>query len=180
MDGDPRSLVEAPVKGALLGVMGRGIALVAMMAMLAAWPMLARPEDEVRDAVIIVAIGTLYGYAVWVRLGQRLRTRLSSEDRALAWDRAKEIDSDDATVGLLVAGWVPVALALVLVLHLWPNLTDEDPVRAAIWVVMAVPPAFVAWLLATLAWLDACRDDLARAEAEAQVRLRRYWSNVAH
>jgi hypothetical protein len=104
----------------------------------------------------------------------------STEDRALAWDRAKEIDSEDATMGLLVAGWVPVGLALVLVLLFWPNLTDDDPVRAAIWVVMAVPPAVVGWILATLAWLDACRDDLARAEAEAQVRLRTYWSNVGH
>jgi hypothetical protein len=27
-------------------------------------------------------------------------------------------------------------------------------------------------------WLDACRDDLARAEQESDTRLRSYWANV--
>ncbi len=180
MEGDPRSVVEAPVRGALAGVMGRGLALVAAFVMLAAWPLLANPADEVRDAVIVLGIGLLFAYAIWVRIAQHLGTRPSPEDRALAWDRAKEVDGEDATMGLIVAGWVPVGLVLAMGLMLWPNLTDEDPVRVSIWVIMALPPTTVGWLLATTAWLDSCRDDLARAEAEAQILLRTYWANVGH
>ena len=95
-----------------------------------------------------------------------------------AWDRAREIDGEDASLGLLVAGWVPAGLILALGLLLWPHLTDPNPALAAAWVVLGLPPFAVAWLFATTTWLDACRDDLARAEHESDTRLRRYWANV--
>lgn len=180
MDGDPRTEVEAPVRRALAGVMVRGLALVAGMALLALWPLAVTLEEPVHDALAAVAVGLLVTYAGWVRLAEHLRGRLDPADRALAWDRAKQVDSEDATMGLLVAGWVPVGIALALALLLWPNLTAENPAKGATWTVMALPPTAIAWLLATIAWLDACRDDLARGEAESLVRLRTYWANVGH
>jgi hypothetical protein len=180
MDADPRSQVEAPVRGALASVMGRGLALVGLMALLALWPVAARPEVAVRDAIAGIAFGVLVAYGIWVRTSAHITGRPPEEARALAWDRAREIDSEDATLGLLVAGWVPAGLLLALGLLVWPHLTDPNPALAAAWVVLGLPPLALAWLFATTTWLDACRDDLARAEQEADTRLRRYWANVGH
>lgn len=79
-------------------------------------------------------------------------------------------------MSLLVAGWVPVALLLALILIAWPPLMDPDGAVALVWMVLGLPPMVVAWILATSAWLDACRDDLARAEHEADLRFRTYWA----
>jgi hypothetical protein len=173
-------MVEAPVRGALAGVMGRGVALVAAMVLLALWPLVAKPGVDVCNAIAGLSLAVLVGYATWIRLSQRLHGRPSEEDRARAWERAKEIDRDDAMLSLIIVGWVPVGLFLALALLLWPRMTDADPAAAATWVVMALPPFTLAWLFATESWLEACRDDLARAEHEADVQLRRYWANVGH
>ncbi len=178
MDGDARTKVEEPVRGALVGVMGRGIALVAFMSILALFPIAGRLSPEAASGIAVVAIAILVGYGIEVRILQAVHGRPPEELRQAAWDRAKEIDSDDATLSLLVAGWVPAALLLALGLLLWPHLTDPNPAISAAWVVLAVPPAACAWIVATTSWLDACRDDLARAEAEADTRLRAYWANV--
>ncbi len=180
MDGDPRSMVEAPVRGALAGVMGRGLALVAAMVLLALCPLVAKPGVDACNAIAGLSFAVLLGYGTWVRVSQRLHGRPSDEDRERAWERAKEIDRDDAMLTLIIAGWVPVGLLLALALLLWPRITDADPAAAATWVVMALPPFVLAWLLATESWLQACRDDLARAEHEADIQLRRYWANVGH
>lgn len=180
MDADPRSQVEAPVRGALVGVIGRGLALVATMALLALWPIVVRPSMLVRDAIAIVALGVLLGYATWSWGVQRFRARPSDEDLATAWSRAREIDRDDATLSLFFAGWVPVAVLVAIVLLLWPHCTDRNPGLAAAWVVLGMPAFAIAWLFTTVSWLEACRHDLARAEREADARLRRYWSNVGH
>jgi hypothetical protein len=102
------------------------------------------------------------GYGAWVLVSQRLHGHASEEAREVAWDRAREIDSDDAALGLL----------------LWPHFTDPNPALAAARVVLGLPPCAAAWLLVTTTWLDACRDDLARAEQESDTRLRSYWANV--
>ncbi len=178
MDADPRSQVEAPVRGALVGVMGRGLALVATVSLLAMWPIAAQPEAAVRDAIAGVVFAVLVGYGAWILIAQRLHGHAPEEAREVAWDRAREIDGDDAALGLLVAGWVPVGLLLALGLLLWPHFTDPNPALAAAWVVLGLPPFVAAWLFVTTMWLDACRDDLARAEQESDIRLRSYWANV--
>jgi hypothetical protein len=180
MTGDARDQVEEPVRGALVGVMGRGIALVAFMSILALFPVVGRLQPEVSAGLAVIAIAILVGYGIEVRILQAVHGRPSEEARHTAWDRAKEIDSDDATLSLLVAGWVPAALLLALGLLLWPHLTDPNPAISAAWVVLGIPPTACAWIFATTSWLDACRDDLARAEAESDTRLRRYWANVRH
>jgi len=180
MSNDPRSLVEEPVRGALVGVMGRGIALVTLMALLALWPVAARPDTATRDGIAGVALGVLVGYAVLVRVTAWHAGRPPQHARARAWERAQEIDGEGAALSLLVAGWVPAGLLLAVGLLLWPHLTDQNPALAAAWVVLGLPPFALAWLLATTTWLDACRDDLARAELESDVRFRRYWANPGH
>lgn len=178
MSSDPRSQVEAPVRGALVGVMGRGIALFAIMALLAMWPIAARPGTEVRDAVAVIALGILVAYGLCVRAASWHGGRPPVDARERAWARAQEIDGEDAAVGLLVAGWVPAGLLLAIGLLLWPHLTDPNPALAGAWAVLGVPPFTLAWMFAATTWLNACRDDLARAEQESDLLFRRYWTNA--
>jgi hypothetical protein len=178
MATDPRSQVEAPIRGALAGVMGRGVALVGAMALLALWSVVARPVPEVGVALAYGGPALLLGYALWVRAGMRIRGTADERDRRLAWVRAKRIDPADAALGRMVATWVPVGLLLTLGVLLWPQLTNPDWDVAEAWIVLGLPPYALAWLVAATTWLDACRDDLARAQQEADRRLRGYWSNA--
>jgi hypothetical protein len=178
METDPRSEVEAPVRGALLGVMGRGMALMGAMALLALWSVVARPIPEVRDALAYGGPLLLLGYALWVRARMRLRGQADEQARRLAWVRASRVDPHDAALGRMIAAWVPVGLLLTLGVLLWPHLTNPDWDVAEAWIVLGLPPYALAWLVAATTWLVACRDDLARAQGEADRRFRGYWANV--
>jgi hypothetical protein len=175
---DPRLLVEAPVRRALAWLILRGVALVGMIAALAACPHLLSLDVATCDRLAMAAPAVLLGYVALVYAHRLLRGRVSDEARAEAWDRAKAVDADDAALGLLVTGWVPVGLFVALFVVLWPHLTDANPALAASWAVFGVPTIVLAWLLASSTWLDASRDDLARAEGDSDAALRRYWANV--
>lgn len=178
MDTDPRAQVEAPVRRALSGVIARGLTLVGVMAALAIVPVLAKPDVAVRDGIAILAVIVLVVYILMVHASRVGRNRPPAEDLDNAWDRAKEIDRGEASIGLLVAGWVPVGIVLALGVLLWPHLTDPNPALAAAWSVLGLPPMAMAAMVATTTWLAACREDLARAEREADGRFRTYWANV--
>jgi hypothetical protein len=120
----------------------------------------------------------LFLYVVLAHARRAVHGPVSAEARIEAWDRAKQVEPDDATLALLVTGWVPVGLLVALSVLLWPHLTDPNPALAAAWAVLGVPPVVLAWLLASSTWLDASRDDLARAEGESDAVFRRYWANV--
>jgi len=175
---DPRLLVEAPVRRALLWLMVRGAVFVAVIGMLAACPLVMELDVMTCDRLAMAAPVILIGYAVVVHARRFIRGSVGAEARELAWARAREVDADDAWLGLAVTGWVPVALLVALVVLLWPHVTDPNPALAAAWCVLGVPPVVFAWLLASATWLDASREDLARAEGESDAAFRRYWANV--
>ena len=178
MEADPRAQVEAPIRGALTGVMANGIGLVVAVAAIAFVPHALHADLSIRYGAVAAAVVALVGYSVAVRVLALLHGRPSPALRDLAWSRASELDAEDAMLSLLVAGWVPVALALALALLLWPHLTSPDPGVSAAVVVFGVPPVVLAWVLAADAWGDACRDSLARAELESQLRFRSYWATL--
>jgi hypothetical protein len=178
MDIDPRTMVEAPVRRALTAMIGRGLVLILVMVVLAAVPVLAHPDVGVRDGIAMLAVAVLVAYIVLVRASRFGRSHPSDDELEGAWTRAKEIDRDEAALGLLVAGWVPVGVILALGVLLWPHITDPNPALAAAWCVLGLPPMAMAGMVATTTWLAACRDDLARAERESDSRFRTYWSNV--
>lgn len=175
---DPRFQVEAPVRGALNGVMVHGIGLVGIVAALAFVPGAVHAAADLRYGAIAAAVVVLVGFAAAVRILAARHGRPDPALRDVAWSKAQELDAEDAMLGLLVAGWVPVALALALGVALWPHLTDPDGALAAAWVVLGVPPVVVAWIAAVDAWGDLCRDSLARAEVESAIRFRRYWAEL--
>ncbi len=156
----------------------RGPALVGIFAGLAVCRFLFPLDVGARDALTMVAPVILLGYVLVVHARRALRGSVPADAREAAWARAREIDADDSLLGRMVAGWVPVGLFAALALLLWPHMTDANPALACAWVVIGLPPITFAWLLASSTWLDACRDDLARAEGRSDDLFRRYWSNV--
>ncbi len=174
---DPRSLVEQPVRRELAAVILRGLALVAVPAVLAALPVIWPLDASTRNLVVAVAVLLLLGYALLVHAVRLVRGRTSVAAREEAWARAKEVDAADAWLGRLISGWVPIGLLMALGVLVWPHVTDPNPALGCAWVVLGLPPIAVAWLFASSTWLDACREDLARAEGESDARFRRYWAN---
>jgi hypothetical protein len=175
---DPRHLVEAPVRRMLAAISVRGVLLVGVIVALAACPLLCALDVAARDGLTMIAPLILMGYALVAHARRLLLGVVSDEAREAAWARAREVDVDDATLGRLISGWVPVGLLAALVLLVWPHITDANPALACAWVVIGLPPIVVAWLMASSTWLDTCRDDLARAEGESDALFRRYWANL--
>jgi hypothetical protein len=178
MDADPRTQVAAPVRHALAVLIVRGVLLAGAVSSLAVLIMAAKPDATGRNWMTIAAIAMVAAYSVIVRGIRTVRGRPSAEERAVAWERAQELDRDDAALALLVAAWVPAAVFVALVVLLWPHLNDADPGTASTWAVFGVAAAGMAWMALVDTWLDAARDDLARAEHEADQPFRSYWSNL--
>jgi hypothetical protein len=174
---DPRQVVEEPVRRALGGVIARGVALVAVVGALAACPLVFHPDVPTRDALAVAAPVLLIAYALLVNARRLARGGTSPMAREEAWVRASEVDAADAQLGRMIATCVPAGLLVALGVLAWPHLTDANQNLAAAWVVLGLPSMTFAWMFASTTWLDACRDDLARAEGESDARFRRYWAN---
>jgi hypothetical protein len=174
---DPRHVVEAPIRGALTGVMARGIALVGLVVCCALAPTLPVLCD-VCDGLAIGVTAFLLGFGTWVHVRRWLRSPVDDRVRSTAWQTAREVDPDDMMLALVIAGWVPVALGIALLVMLWPHLVDPSPTIRGAWIVMAIPPVVAAWAFSTTAWLETCRDALARAIGESERRYRSYWTNL--
>ena len=174
---DPRMLVEEPVRHELAWLVVRGVTLVAVIAALAVLPAMASLDVPTCDQIAVAAVILLLAYALGVNALRLARGRATPSARLEAWDRAREVDPDDAMLGRMVAVWVPIGLLAALSLLVWPHCTDPNPALACAWVVLGLPPIVAAWMFASTTWLDSCRDDLARAEGESRARFRRYWAN---
>lgn len=177
MQADPRHAIEAPVRRALAAIVVRGLVLVAAILLAVLCPTIPQLY-HLRDALAVVVAALLIGYATAVLVERRLRGPVDPELRKHAWFKARDIDEADAALVLVIAGWVPVALLAALVVMAWPHLMVGTAEARGLWFAVGVPALFVAWVVATSAWLDGCRDDLARAIGESERRFRSYWANV--
>jgi hypothetical protein len=179
---DPRRLVEAPIRHALTSLTARGVLFVVAVSAVILLPAGPWPAagfgHSAADLAAILVTTTLLGYALLVRLASVVRGRLPDDTLANAWHAAREVEPADAMLALVVAGWVPVALAAALVVMTWPHLNDPNPALRGAWAVLGLPPIVVAWIVATNSWLHACRESLARAEDESRRRFRAYWANA--
>lgn len=165
------------MRRALVALVVRGVVLVGAVLLLVLLP--AVPAFAWLRPVAPYAVpAMLFGSALLVVAERRVRGRPGEELRASAWFRAREIDEADAMLALLIAGWVPVALLAGLVLLAWPGLNDRDAATRGIWGAVGVPTLAAAWLIAANTWLEATRDELARALADSERRFRSYWANL--
>lgn len=173
---DPRHEVEAPVRRALAALVVRGVVLVALviaLVLLPSHPALGGLRDPATALVPIV----LFAVTGLLRMERRVRGRPGDEARAAAWTRARAVDEADTMLALVVAGWVPVALAAALVVLVAPHFSEPDLEVRGAWWGFGIPLLLTAWIVATNAWLDATRDELARACGEADRRFRAYWAD---
>ena len=111
--------------------MGRGMALVATVSLLALWPIAAHPEVAVRDAIAGVVFVVLIGYGAWIRISQRLHGHAPGGGPRAGVGSGEGDRPGRGDVGLLVTGWVPVVLLVGLGVLPWPHLTDANPALAA-------------------------------------------------
>ena len=174
---DPRRSVDAPIRGVLFGIVAFGIVIVGAVVFGAAAAVVPALHDA-SDAAAVAVTGFLLVVGAAVHVTRWLREPLDEELRANAWYTARERYPEDAMLALVVAGWVPVAVAVSLFVMLWAHLNDPNPALRGAWAVLGVPPIVAAWLFAATAWLDACRDAIARAIGESNRRFRRYWANL--
>ena len=174
---DPQLEVEAPVRRAMISLVTRGLALVALVLGVILMPSVPAFRGAA-DLAAFAAPLLLVAYAVLVWLERRIHGRPTEEARARAWLRAREIDDGDAMLALVFAGWVPVALLAALVVLAWPHLNDPSIEVRGAWGAIGVPALATAWILASNTWIEACRDELARAIGESERRFRSYWANV--
>ena len=85
-DTDPQQIVDAPVRRALLELVVRGIALVAVVLMLVLGPSVPSLAWT-RDLANVLLAAVLFGVAGLVRLERHIRGRPSEPARADAWAR---------------------------------------------------------------------------------------------
>jgi hypothetical protein len=175
-DTDPQRAVEAPVRRALGRLVLRGVALVAIVLTLVlapTLPALAWSRDLATALIPIV----LFGVVGLLRLERHVRGRPSDAARADAWARARAVDDADAMLALGVAGWVPVALAAALIVLVGPHFAEPDLEIRGAWWAFGIPLLLAAWVVATNAWFEAARDELAFALGESDRRFRAYWAD---
>ena len=175
-DRDRLRDVEAPVRRALAALVFRGIVLVGVVLALVLLP--SHPAlGGLRDATTVLVPLALFGVAALVRIERHVRGLPGEDDRSTAWVRARDVDEADATLALLVAGWVPVALAAALVVLVGPHFAEPDLEVRGAWWAFGIPVLLAGWTVATSSWLAATRDELARALGESDRLLRAYWAD---
>ena len=150
---DPRREMEAPVRRALAALVFRGVVLVGLVAALVLLPSHPALGGLREPATALVPI-VLFSVAGLLRIERRVRGRPDDESRATAWSRARAVDEADAMLALVIAGWVPVALAAALVVLVGPHFSEPDLEIRGFWWGFGIPLLLTAWVVATNAWLS--------------------------
>lgn len=94
-----------------------------------------------------------------------------------AWARAGTVDAFDTRLAQVLSVAVPLAWlvgsAAIVVRH-WMDFQGLA-IMAGLW----LPLAAMLWILATFAWVDACRDKIATGLDESDRKFRDYWRDIA-
>lgn len=174
-DRDPAQLVAEPVVLALHRIVVQALLGLLLVAVAALLPLGLRAEPAVHETLHFLIPAGWVGYAALVGLRLALRRPPDGTD---VWERAARIDPGlwrlaRLASNLMLAGWLGV-MATVLVHH---HLSSPRDVVVGVGII--TPLTLAAWILAAVAWSASCRADLARAEQDAALRLRRYWHGVS-
>lgn len=170
-------MVEAPIVGALNGIIVRAVAGFILVAALTSLPLLVHLEGAVHEAVHLLlpagwlAYGVLTGAFLLFRPGYH-------EGDGDPWLNAAQIDPGHARFAraialFMVLGWAVSVAAMLVHHHLGTNTAIQRTLLVDVPIMVSV------WGLASFAWTRWCVHALARAEAQSTERLREYWSAVA-
>ena len=170
---DPRQLVQAPIVGALNGIVWRGVVGFALVAGVAALPLVVQLDDTVHFAAHVALPAGWVAYAIISTIVAYLRRQRVEGD---PWHAAAEADPSltafaRMVTGFMIGGWLASVVGVIVHHHL---STTQDILRT---LSVDIPVLLGAWGLASWAWTRAARRALARAIAESAGRFRRYWGD---
>ncbi len=170
---DPRALVQAPIVAALNGIVWRGVIGFALVAGVAALPLLVHLDDTIHFAahVALPAVWVAYA-AISAALAYIRRQRVEGDP----WHAAAEADPSltafaRMVTGFMIGGWLAAVVGVIAHHHL---STTQDILRT---LSVDLPVLLVSWGLASWAWTRSSRRSLAHAVAESEGRFRRYWGH---
>lgn len=170
---DPRALVQAPIVGALNGVVWRGVIGFAVVAAVAALPLVVHLDDMIHFAAHVALPAGWVAYAVISTIIAMVRRDRVDGD---PWQAAAEADPSLAAfarmvTGFMIGGWLAAVVGVMVHHHL---STTQDILRT---LSVDLPVLLGAWALASWAWTRASRRSLARAVAASAGRFRAYWGD---
>jgi hypothetical protein len=168
---DPAGVTEPVVRALDALIVGAaasfGLSVVAVFATALA------AEGQVH-AIAHLSLPGLMGLVIVTR-GVRLLRR-HSEPRDDAWNRARAVSSFDSYLARLLSIAVPLAWLIgggaILVRHA-PAFHGLF-VGVGFW----LPLGAALWILASFAWMDACRDRIAAGLDKSDLRFRDYWRDI--
>jgi len=171
---DPRAHLEAPIVAALNGIVRRGVIGFALVAAVAALPLLVHLDDSVHFAAHVALPAGWVAYAIIsVVLAYLRRQRVQGDP----WHAAAEADPSltafaRMVTGFMIGGWLAAVVGVIVHHHV---STTQDILRT---LSVDLPVLLGAWGLASWAWTRAARRSLARAVADSEGRFRRYRDSV--
>lgn len=170
---DPRAVVQAPIVAALDGIVWRGVIGFAVVAAVAALPLVVHLDDTVHFAAHVALPAGWVGYAVISMIVAAVRRERVEDD---PWHAASEADPSLASfarmvTGFMIGGWLAAVVGVIVHHHL---STTQDILRT---LSVDLPVLLVAWAIASWAWTRASRRSLARAVAASADRFRAYWGD---
>lgn len=169
---NPAANVDEPVRRGLEMLMTRGVASFAV-GLLAVVVTAVSAEGLIHQLAHLALPGLLVAVVV-ARIVHVLLTRDAPDGEAI-WRRVHGMARTETQLAGAVAAAVPFIWALgggaILVRHA-AHMGDLGVV-VGFW----VPFGVVLWGAASVAWLDDCRERLARAVRESDRRFRAYWQD---
>lgn len=170
---DPRALVQAPIVTALNGIVWRGVIGFAVVAAVAALPLVVHLDETVHFAAHVALPAGWVAYAVIsIGLAMVRRERVEGDPWAAAAEADPSLTAFARMVtGFMIGGWLASVVGVIVHHHL---STTQDILRT---ISMDLPVMLAAWALASWAWTRASRRSLGRAVADSAGRFRRYWGD---
>jgi hypothetical protein len=170
---DPRALVQAPIVAALNGIVWRGVIGFALVAGIAAIPLVVHLDDTVHFAAHVALPAGWVAYAVISTIIATVRRERVEGD---PWHAAAEADPSLSAfarmvTGFMIGGWLATVVGVIVHHHL---STTQDILRT---LSVDLPVLLGAWAIASWAWTRASRRSLARAVLDSADRFRQYWGD---
>lgn len=167
----PQGVLE-PVARALSGLILAATASFAL-SVAAVWATVYAVEGQVHWVAHLSLPGFM-GLVILGRLAYVVRRHRAPHDDA--WTRAGALVPFDTRLAQVLAIAVPLAWLFgsgAIVARHWMDF-EGMAMLAGVW----LPLAALLWILASFAWIDACRDRVATGLDESDRRFRDYWRNV--
>lgn len=168
---DPASVSE-PIARALDGLI-IGAALSFALSVVAVFATVFAIEGNAH-AIAHLSLPGLMGLVIAVRGVHMLRRHPAAREDA--WTRAGAVSSFDSHLARVLSIAVPLAWLVgsgaILVRH--ADMLQDMLIGVGLW----LPLGAVLWILATFAWMDACRDRIGTGLDESDRRFREYWREI--